>query len=571
MALFDRWLNRHDSQGLTACQKLTKLGLKNFDGTLTAAEIAVLNDTASPFDLPSPEDTATRPEGPYDENTPRPKVRANFLSWLATAPEARPYIHARGLRVYSSTITGDLDLGEHLQLPALDFRRCTMTGTLRLEGSETRAVNIADCLLSKGIDADGVVVHGPVLLYRTQFDAEIRFINATIESNLECHGAKLNAENDALSLDNATIEGDVYLAEGFECHGEVRMLGTTIHKSVTCTGAKFLGQKDALALDKASIGGNLLLNGKLQSIGKIRLPNCHIRGDLIFIGAEVGEVLCHNMDLSGDLMWCGIRKTPATRLYLRGAHVRTLRDDEASWPADGRLDLNHLVYGDLILHEDLTEKQREEGALSDVPALKIERRIAWLKLQSATSRLQPQPWIQLGKHLEMVKNKAGAKHVLYQFRCLEAQDSWWLKRRARTAFAWLEEVPARVTYSIFLTLLVGTLIFAGANRSGAMISTARDKDGQPLASAALRRYPPFQPFIYTLENAVPLVKLGVDDKWTPDPAHAGTASFPQNSWVNWLGWFNYYWFLAASRWVIILLGWFQAAVLGAALTNRFKS
>jgi hypothetical protein len=41
--------------------------------------------------------------------------------------------------------------------------------------------------------------------------------------------------------------------------------------------------------------------------------------------------------------------------------------------------------------------------------------------------------------------------------------------------------------------------------------------------------------------------------------------------LNWLGWFNSYGFLTVTRWVIILLGWFQAAVLGAALTNRFKS
>jgi hypothetical protein len=137
----------------------------------------------------------------------------------------------------------------------------------------------------------------------------------------------------------------------------------------------------------------------------------------------------------------------------------------------------------------------------------------------------------------------------------------------------MEEAPARISYSILLTLLLGTLIFAGASpvRSGAMIPTARDRDEQPLAGTSLDRYPRFQPFIYTLENAVPLVKLGVDDKWTPDPAHGGKAWFPQYSRLNWLGYFNSYGFLTFSRWVIILLGWFQAAVLGASLTNRFKS
>jgi len=35
-------------------------------------------------------------------------------------------------------------------------------------------------------------------------------------------------------------------------------------------------------------------------------------------------------------------------------------------------------------------------------------------------------------------------------------------------------------------------------------------------------------------------------------------------------WFNSYWFLVASRVLLIFLGWFQAGVLGAVLLRRFK-
>jgi hypothetical protein len=333
-----------------------------------------------------------------------------------------------------------------------------------------------------------------------------------------------------------------------------------------------LGENYALSLDKARIGGNLLLNGKLRCSGTIRIPNCHIEGNMIFIGAQVGAVICDNTDLSmGTLVWCGVQKTQTTRLCLRGARIRSLRDDEGSWPEDGKLELDNLIYNDLILHQNLNPERLDKGALADQLPFDIERRIAWLNVQSAANRLRPQPWMQLSRHLESANNKAGAKHVLYKFRCLQAHESWWLPRVARIAFAWLEETPARITYFIFLTLLLGTLIFVEADRSGAMISTARDKDGQPLVGAALKHYPRFQPFIYTLENAVPLVKLGVDDKWTPDPAHGAKPRFPRYPRLNWLGWFNSYWFLAISRWMIILFGWFQAAVLGAALTTRFKS
>ena len=71
-------------------------------------------------------------------------------------------------------------------------------------------------------------------------------------------------------------------------------------------------------------------------------------------------------------------------------------------------------------------------------------------------------------------------------------------------------------------------------------------------------YPVLNPFVYTLENAVPMVKLGQDDKWAPDRRHPGKA------------WFTNYWILVWARWMLILSGWFQATVLAAALSGRFK-
>jgi hypothetical protein len=560
------------AQGQTACEKLVQLGRKRFGVTLNPAELQVINDTANSLDLPSPEEDAPRPEGGYNENTPRLEVRATFLSWLATDLEARVYIYPKGLRVYSSKIIGDLDLGRHSQLPTIDLRRCTVEGKISLEASEIKGLRLTDCFLSKGIEADGVVVHGPVLLYRTQSRGEIRFINASIESNLECQGAKLIlAKGDALTLDGATIKGDVFLQE-LECRGEIRMLGTKVDSSVMLTDAVLFGENFALSLDKARIGSNLLLNGKLQCIGTIRMPNCRIEGNVIFIGSQVDAVFCDNTNISmGTLAWCSIRKTPETRLCLRGANVRTLIDDKVSWPDDGKLELENLTYTDLILHKDPSLEERDQRVLTAPLPFELKSRIAWLNAQSSVNRLRPQPWIQLSRYLESTNNKIGAKHVLYKFRCVQAHESWWLARRARIAFAWLEETPARITYFVLLTLFLGTLIFVGADRSGAMISTARDKDGQPLAGEALKHYPQFQPFIYTLENAVPLVKLGVDDKWTPDPAHRAKPWFPQRPQFNWLECFNSYCFLTISRWMIILFGWFQAAVLGATLTSRFKS
>jgi hypothetical protein len=80
-------------------------------------------------------------------------------------------------------------------------------------------------------------------------------------------------------------------------------------------------------------------------------------------------------------------------------------------------------------------------------------------------------------------------------------------------------------------------------------------DGKAFPNA----YPRFQPFVYTLENALPLVKLGQDDKWAPDPRYRPTTRLTS------------YRFLSGFRWFLIVIGWFQATLLATAIGSRFKA
>ena len=178
--------------------------------------------------------------------------------------------------------------------------------------------------------------------------------------------------------------------------------------------------------------------------------------------------------------------------------------------------------------------------------------------------------MQLSRHLDSKGDHKGAKRVIYELRHLQARNKWIIPCVCAVAFAWLEEAPWRILYSIVATLFLGTLIFAGAGRSGSIIPSALVLTKAESQSISIH-YPPFQPFIYTLENAVPLVRLGMDDKWMLDKEHLPQPWFPGHDSLDWLGVFNSYWFLAVTRWVLILSGWFQATVLAAALSGRFKS
>jgi hypothetical protein len=62
-----------------------------------------------------------------------------------------------------------------------------------------------------------------------------------------------------------------------------------------------------------------------------------------------------------------------------------------------------------------------------------------------------------------------------------------------------------------------------------------------------------------LENDLPLVKFGQDEKWAPDKDHHPNHRIDD------------YGFLYGTRIFLIVLGWAQATILASALGNRFKN
>ena len=602
--------------------KLIELAKTRFDPNLTPAELKVLHDSASSEDPPEP-----------DEKAPRPEIRATFLRWLATDPEAAQHIDPKGLRVYAATIPCKLDLKECHVNPTLDFRDCEFQEQMNLQFAEIRGIYILDSLLTMGIWADGVILHGPLLFRRIHSAGENRLFGARIEGDLDCSSAKLTATGNALSFDGAKIGGNVFLNQGFESSGTIRLLGAEIAGQLVCQDAKLKAKGNALYADGAKIGGSVVLidgfesegtirllgaeiagqlackDAKLkakgnalyadgakivdsvslrkgfESDGKIRLIGTEIGGNLSINGAKVARVSCLNAVVKGDLIWQCIEKSEKTELSLVGTKVKNLREDKMSWPDEGNLKLDGLIYEELTLHGYSSDEDIASGMYAPKLPLDAKERIAWIMLQPPNRCTQPQPWMQLRELLERKGDRKGAKYVLFRFRCLQAQKSWILWRWLRIAFAWLEENPLRIGYSILFTLALGTLVFAGAVRSGAMIETIKTQPNmiatyeESLKGAARNpdqsnkpislHYTSFQPFIYTLENAVPLVKLGMDERWMPDLQHQ-PQPWCHIGWLGWLKWFNSYGFLVWSRWLLILSGWFQATVLAAALADRFR-
>jgi len=543
---------------------------KRFDADLSETELRVLGDSAMFGD-------------PYDSSigAPRPTIRPEFVRWLASDPAAVRFIAPKGIRVWDVTLPDVLDLARcHISVP-LDFRNSTIGGDINLESAETRDIYLWKCSVKGAVEAAGIDARGPLSLHESQFSEAVRLGGAQVKGDLDCSGANLTVEEgDALDANGAQILGNVLLCEGFTASGTIRLHGARIKGDLDCRGAKLNGSdEDSLVAYCAEIGGNVIFSnsqaGSLSTSfacnGRIWLLGARIGGLLTFWKAKVANVDCRNLHISTELIWMGVQVSIDTALDLTGVRLKYLREDRQSWPCPRNLRLDGFVYDEITCHErpnELDVKLTREVDLS------VDDRIGWLMLQPEEQCTKAHPWMQLSKHLEGKGNHTGAKHVVYKYRCLLAKGSsrpawrWlrFLRKRWRIGFAWLEQTPQRICLPIVLTLALGTLVFWEANRCGAMFpsvqiqpnafqfdeKTKDEKTKKVTLKPLSPNYPPFQPLVYTLENTIPLLRLGMDEKWMPDRKHKG---------YDFLVWF---------RWVLIVLGWVQATILAASVADRFR-
>jgi hypothetical protein len=221
----------------------------------------------------------------------------------------------------------------------------------------------------------------------------------------------------------------------------------------------------------------------------------------------------------------------------------------------------------------------EQAKLGDKLPLDSNERIEWLQRQPDDKPAQelssPQPWMQLATVLEANGNPSGAKKVTFEFQRQQVHNSNWALRCATFCYDIIDEQPFWILLPIGLLWLFGFVIFWRASRMNAKAMAPRENDAfkdfadsRPLPG----QYAPFNPAMYALENVLPVVKLGQDDAWGPNPQSKPASWFPKSprlAWTRWLPGLNYR-CLAILRWTLILLGWVLALILASAISERFK-
>jgi hypothetical protein len=451
---------------------------------------------------------------------PERSVRAAVVAGLLLGSNDRRAPAVAALRLAGARITGRLDLDEAEVRNPLRLEGCWFEEAVNLDGASTRTVRLTGSWLP-GLDARAARIDGHLDLRQAVLTGDpLRLVNAHITGEVDLSGAVLSPSGDtALWAADVVVDGAVLCQDGFTARGAIRMVGAQLGVGLFLHGARLDAPAgEALILDNAVVA-NLVCAEGFTAEAPIRLRNARISGQLSFDGANLNgtptaldcaRVQAGDFDLT-------LAAAPAGAVDLRGAYVRVLHDQLATWPKTVRLD--GFVYEFLQSDDDA-----RAGAVSS--------RIAWIRRSPGYA---PQPYEQLAAWYRRVGHDDDARTVL-----LAKQRH----RRATlrpTGRAWGHLLDATVGYgyrpwlaALWLAALtaLGTAVFSIAHAP----KPVQPGQGQP-----------FQPLIYTLDLLIPIGGLGQRTAW--------------------------YWTSSGTRWlayILIAAGWVLTTAVVAGVSRTLN-
>jgi len=258
---------------------------------------------------------------------PERTIRAAFLHWLCTDAQAAACVPPKGIRIRGARIEGPLDFEGARLLHRLSLIRCAIPEGILLTDARARRIDLSGSYI-RGLHADGLAVEGDLVLSGLICAGEVRLLGARIGGNLECTGARLeNPNGNALSADGMTVEGGVFLDEGFHATGEVRLPRTRILGELRCRGARLENpNENALSAAGMTVEGNVFLDEGFHAIGAVRLRGARIQGQLSCRGARLenpnGDALVANRMTVGGSVFLDREFHATGAVRLPGARIQ---------------------------------------------------------------------------------------------------------------------------------------------------------------------------------------------------------------------------------------------------------
>ncbi len=455
----------------------------------------------------------------------RRSVRADLIRWLCEDEEARKLVDQHGIHIVGAWVDGVVDLSYlHINFPVILW--------------QSRIPN--------GIKATSAEM------------SDLELVGSWIG---EEHTGAPGPEQTALNGVGLTVHGNVLLSNGFQAFGQVDLYGAKIDGQLYCTAGHFSGGNPPLRLRLASIGGETDLDGGFSTDGVVDLVDAKINGNLLIDQAHFSGPFKNGLKARSltahALHWTNLKPSSQTELDLSNANVAIFEDDRQSWPAPRHLLIDGFVYGTL------------KGDVNDADG-----RLDWLHRQPPLP-VRPQPYKQLAKvfldngqdsdAIAVLVAKEGAesawqkpmlgiKHLLLGYIHLVVQET--LKVTIDYGYH-----PIRALWWIAAFVAIGTYTFHRGYRMCLVIPTDHQayetfrNTGKPPAG-----YQPFNSFVYSLENFVPLIELHQAGYWLPYPENSQQQNAKHSG--RMLRWY---------LWLHILLGWIFTSILVGGLAQLIRN
>ncbi len=494
---------------------LTHLAAQRF-GTLSLAEQRLLD--AAPhreFRWLGPNNDDQSPLNDSAQGAkwgPERSVRHELLRWLIVDPDASRLVHPSGLGFGGVKIVGPLDLSYSVSNKPITIVHSYFTDSIDLSNAHLAEFDLRSSKVDT-ITADGSMIDGDVSLTFDSFST-ISFFRSRIGGSVDFAGSKFDAAGQlTVSVVEAQIGGDAEFHNGFTTNGTIDARIAKIGGALDFHGANFTGDDDnGVDADRATI--------------------------------------------NGTFYWTEVKHTSKTTLDLENASASAIWDDETSWPAPGNLQINGFIYHAI------------DGGPDDAQS-----RLQWIALQPPG--YHPQPYRQLAQIFREAGRDQNATDMMIAKEVAQRRNThmsrgnrfWSIMLQYTIGYGFR---PLRALWWIGGFVVFGAILFGWGYHSQLITPTEEAAYAEFVKTGeAPPHYPVFNPFVYSLENFLPVVVLYQDSYWRPNPRHAigGTLQrsrtiFGVNELPSRM--------LRAYLWIHILAGWLITPLLFAGLSGLVR-
>jgi hypothetical protein len=462
-----------------------------------------------------------------------------------------------------------------------------LKGGVWLDGAEIGKVFRAEGLEVDGgetaISADVITIGGNWEMQKARLIGQLRCPGATVTGQLRLTEVNIFGGDLAIRADGARIRGGCFMSRA-TIVGLVRLPASEIGNQLRCSGATIkVDGGAALVASGARFGKDVELGQGFQTVGAVILDQAQITGTCDLAGSHLKSVTVARGqaaqpapaatrparprkpgDARHDHIVLSLVDARVGRLQMpersderpRGivdlsrASVGSFADGAAAWPpprgsiAGGdRREIDHLVLdGFTYEHLDNPSGASSDGGNGGAArgGTVAKRRIAWLEGQAdrdLVEHFKPQAWVQLAERLAAQGYGEDARTIAIARRRRERKS-----RAATTASRWQSRLldwlalyghnPWRTVLWMVATVLVFAGIFAGAARlcdtpgcfdESVYVITHRDSY---TPETFQRNYPPFNALAYSLDVFAPVINLGYEDHWRPNPSFGPIVRLP---------------------------------------------